>query len=470
MARNYVTFVVTLAAFALLSGCASFYKRTSKFQEKIYSGQFQKADEWISKDKMFNRDRHRLLMLLNKGFVNFMLGNYSESNKLFIEADLLMENARASLGEQALALISTPTVKPYVPEDHERVLVHFYTALGFINQGNMESAIVEARRINMELTTLNGKYKNRKNRYSSDAFAHIVMGLAYERIRDFNNAFIAFRNALETIENIYEPEFGVKVPDQLKRDIIRTAHLTGFGDEVEFYQKKFGINSIEEFDASAVLFWSSGFAPIKQQRSIEFYILPVGNNNYQFLNNLLGVNLTLNFGDLNKEQRAALDAMRVIRMAFPEYWQRIPLFDRAFTEINGQRQSLTLIEPVDQIARKTLEDRMFREAGQVLLRLITKKTLEIAIRSQNRTAGDLTALAGAISEQADTRNWQTLPARVYYTRIPLQTGDNSINFEASNGFNAKKETSTFNIKDVRKGNMYFITHHSLSSSPPNRFN
>lgn len=459
---------VALVAFLLLfPSCASYYKRNIKFQELVVNGKFQEASNWIVNDKKSQKNRHRLLFLLNKGFVTFMLGNYAEANKFFIEADQLMENTRASLGEQALALISTPTVKPYVPEDHERVLVHFYTALGFMQLGNMESALVEARRINLELGDLNSKYKSKKNRYSSDAFAHLLIGLAYERDRDYNNAFIAYRNALETIENIYSPVFGVSVPEQLKHDIIRMAKLTGFNDEVEYYQKKFGFDqTIEAFDASAVVFWSSGFGPVKDQRTIEFYLVPLGSNNYQFLNNLLGINLTLNFGDLNKDQRAALDAMKVIRLAFPRYLQRIPLFNQASIQVNNQKREFQLIEPIDLIAEKTLEDRMLRESGQALARLVAKKTLEIAVRSQNKTAGDLTSLAGAISEQADTRNWQTLPAKVYYARIPLQEGYNCIEFNARSTNGNKTESAKFEINQAIKGNLYFINQHSLSTSPP----
>ena len=459
--------VAIVALLMLLSSCASYYQRNIKFQEMVVNGKFQEASNWLSKDKKSKKNRHRLLYLLNKGFVSFMMGNYTESNKLFIEADLLMENTRANLGEQALALISTPTVKPYVPEDHERVMVHFYTALAFIQQGNMESALVEARRVNLELSDLNNKYKAKKNRYSSDAFAQILMGLAYERNRDYNNAFVAYRNALETFENIYSPVFGVSVPDQLKHDIIRMAKLTGFSDEVEFYQKKFGFNQdIETFDASAIIFWSSGFGPVKTQRTIEFYLIPLGSNNYQFLNNILGINLTLNFGDLNKDQKAALDAMKVIRLAFPRYLKRVPLFNQASVQINGEVRPFQLIEPIDLIAEKTLEDRMLRESGQALARLVAKKTLEIAVRSQNKTAGDITSLAGAISEQADTRNWQTLPAKIYYARIPLKPGNNSIEFNSKSNNGEKTENTKFEINQVLKGNLYFINQHSLSTSPP----
>jgi len=88
------------------------------------------------------------------------------------------------------------------------------------------------------------------------------------------------------------------------------------------------------------------------------------------------------------------------------------------------------------------------------------------VRSQNKTAGDITSLAGAISEQADTRNWQTLSAKIYYARIPLKPGNNSIEFNAKSNNGEKTENTKFEINQVLKGNLYFINQHSLSTSPP----
>ena len=41
-----------------------------------------------------------------------------------------------------------------------------------------------------------------------------------------------------------------------------------------------------------------------------------------------------------------------------------------------------------------------------------------------------------ISEKADTRNWQSLPHTIYYTRVPLQKGMNTISLQL-NGRSSK---------------------------------
>ena len=67
----------------------------------------------------------------------------------------------------------------------------------------MEDALVEVRKINIRLQQLNDKYPDHKNRYQRDAFAQLLMGLIYDAAGDYNNAFIAYRNAYNTYQTDY---------------------------------------------------------------------------------------------------------------------------------------------------------------------------------------------------------------------------------------------------------------------------
>ena len=99
---------------------------------------------------------------MNQGMVNFMLGNYEESNYYLNKADLYNEDYKSGYGNEALALISNPMVKPYKPEDFENVMVHYYKSLNYLMLKNYEEALVECRRVNIILQQLNDKYKKRK--------------------------------------------------------------------------------------------------------------------------------------------------------------------------------------------------------------------------------------------------------------------------------------------------------------------
>jgi hypothetical protein len=79
---------------------------------------------------------------------------------------------------------------------------------------------------------------------------------------------------------------------------------------------------------------------------------------------------------------------------------------------------------------------------KALSRLAIKKLAEAAARPKkdDKKKDEKEALATAIqlfslvTEKADTRNWQSLPHTILYTRIPLQTGSNQIqiNFTGPN--------------------------------------
>ncbi len=69
----------------------------------------------------------------------------------------------------------------------------------------------------------------------------------------------------------------------------------------------------------------------------------------------------------------------------------------------------------------------------------------------------------AITEKADTRNWQTLPHSIYYTRVKLPEGDHDIRLNTSNGQQTQAHAITLNI---RKRKTTFFVFQSLESHLP----
>ena len=181
----------------ILGGCATYYQRNIEFQNLIGEGELEKAEKKLESNKRIQKDRNRLLFLFNMGYINHMQQDFVASNVYFNEADLLIEDYKKSYGAEALALISNPEVKPYRAEDFESVMIHYYKAINYLMLNDNDASIVEARRMNLILDQLNDKYKDSKNRYQADAFAHVLMGLNYEASGQINDAFIAYRNAYE---------------------------------------------------------------------------------------------------------------------------------------------------------------------------------------------------------------------------------------------------------------------------------
>lgn len=471
-AKYYI--VCMLLPIVLLTGCATYYQKTQKFQAYLMDGDMEKAKSWIDKNEKLKKGKNELLYHMYRGWIYWMLGDAATSNDELETADLLIEDYQKQAGYEILSLISNPGIKPYQAEDFEKVMVNYFKALNYLQTGDHEEAIVEARRIIIRLQQLNDKYKDKKNRYSDDAFAHIMIGLVYDADGDYNNAFIAYRNALEAYENIYRDNFAVGIPEQLKKDLLRTAYLTGFHDEVAYYEKQFGVQyeHQQKEGGDLVVFWQNGFGPVKSEWSITFTMVPGEAGFVTYTNEEYGLTFPFYIGDRSMEEQNQLRNLNIVRVAFPKYVERSPVFSAAYLEAGGEKYPLELAQNINNIAFKTLEDRMLRELGSGLIRLATKKAIELAVREATKKsnkedkldAGDLApaaiTLINAFTEKADTRNWQTLPYSISYCRLSLPEGEQNTALVTSG--NGIKDSYPLQVK-IAGGKTRFVVHQTFAT-------
>ena len=462
--NSLIIFLILL----LFAGCATYYKKHQEFQDAVTNGNLNKAKKYLENDKRGKEGKNKLLHYLNRGYVSWMLDEYRESNKYFAEADRIIEDYIKNYSMEALALVSNPGVKPYKPEDFESVMLHYYTALNYIKLNNYEDALVECRRVNIRLQELNDKYKDHKNKYQRDAFAHNLMGMVYEADNDYNNAFIAYRNAYEAYKEDYKEYFGMSVPEQLKYDILRTAYLTGFREEVRYYEKQFGINYeyTPKEHGEVIFFWLNGFGPVKDEWSIHFTKVANSRDGYVTLKNEeLDMSFPVYIGDKSGKEKQAFKDLRFFKVAFPKYVERKPVYTNAKAFCNNERYYFHLAQNINEIAFKTLRDRMFREMGNAILRIAAKKALEALADEHDENIGTLVNIINTVTEKADTRNWQTLPYSISYTRIPLHEGENKIVFK-TNSPNAPAKKKEYTLTG-RKGKIYFKSNHTIETHKPN---
>ena len=462
MLRSRFCYLIFLwvSAVVVFSGCASYHTKNIKLYRAIETGQFEAANHLLEKDSKSPNNRNRLLFFLNRGYVSWMLNDYRQSVDFLNTAENIIDDYSMNLGAEALALVSNPMVKPYRAEDFEVVMVNCFKAINFMQLNEYESAMVECRRINLKLNRLNDKYPSHKNRYRDDAFAHTMMGLLYDANGDYNNAFIAYRNALNIYENDYAQNFGVQTPQQLKKDILRTAYQTGFGDELNFYERKFGMKYTpsQKPDAEMIFFWMNGFGPVKDEWSVNFTIIRGSGGMVTFVNEGEGVSFP--FPLASSSEKDAFSDLKLVRVAFPKYVERKPVSLNAVISSGAANYPLELAENINAIAFKTLSDRFMREMANSLLRVATKQALEEASRKKDKNVGAMLSILNAVTEKADTRNWQCLPYGISYARIPLSNGDNrlSLNVKMANGKMVSSDVSL----NAKKGKIYFHAFHTLN--------
>ncbi|MDR1672803.1 MAG: hypothetical protein LBS09_05000 [Bacteroidales bacterium] len=457
---HFHTWRITALAVVLLTGCATYRTKNLEVYKAIERGQFETADKLLDKDTKTPKSKERLLYYLNRGYVSWMMHELERSVDFFNTADHISEELEGiNISAEALSLVSNPMMKPYAGEDFEKVMMNCFKAIAYMQLGQPEEAMVECRRINLKLNEMNDKYKDHKNKYQRDAFAHVMMGLMYDAAKDYNNAFIAYRNALEIYENDYAQNFNVQIPAQLKTDILRTAYNVGFYDEVDFHERKFGIKYTpgQNPQAELVLFWMNGFGPFKDEWSVNFTIVKGQGGMLTFVNESDGILFPFPTGS---SESSSLSDLKLVRVAFPKYVERLPLSNSASISANGKDFPLELAENINAIAFKSLNDRFMREMGSTLLRVAVKQAAEFVANKEDKGLGTLISIANALTEKADTRNWQCLPYGISYARVPLATGSNqlTLNVKMKDGSTVQHDL-TFKLSN---GQTYFHAFHTLN--------
>jgi hypothetical protein len=118
---------------------------------------------------------------------------------------------------------------------------------------------------------------------------------------------------------------------------------------------------------------------------------------------------------------------------------------------------LELAEDINKIAFKSLQDRMALEFSKTLIRAAIKKAAEHSLKKEHEGWGAVLGAVNALSEKADTRNWQTLPHSILYTRVPLHEGTNETQFTIT-GPDGKDTSIRLRIR-LRRGKHYFTPLH-----------
>lgn len=418
----------------LLASCASYYDRNQELMKAVYTNNLETAQRILEDDaKWEKKEKNLLLFYLNKGTVLWMAGKNAESNTYFQKADLFVEDYNKKVGDVVLTMLVNANMSTYPGENFEQIMLHYYGALNFLQLGKLDEALVEGKRMLQKMQRITDSYKG-ENKYKRDAFAHNLLGMIYDARHEYNDAFIAYKNAYEVYKEDYLPQLQTPIPPQLKLDLLRTAYLTGFYDEVRRFEKEFEISYVKpesnnKHKSEVLVLWNNGLGPVKDQLSITITIIPYGNGWVQFINHEMGISIPFHVGD--QDQKDLLD-MRFFRLALPKYISRLPYYQTAKVKVMDQNYSFSMAQDINAIAYKSLQDRMLKELSVGLLRVALKQLAAYKLRQNKDAQG--AALAASIysvaSEQADTRNWQLLPYSISYSRVALDSGEHKLNFEA----------------------------------------
>lgn len=456
--------VLLIISILAISGCATYYGNNIAFQQAYENSDYDGAEKILHKKaRKEEKGRNRLLYWLNAGTIAHMLGKYDESNVIFEKAYIYCEDeAKLKIGSEALAMVTNPMAAPYKIEDVEILLINYYKALNYLALGNNENALVEARRMYQRELQLSDKYTSEK-RMKRDAFIQVLMGLIFETNNDPSSAFVCYRNAHDIYKEDYSKFFNFTFPQQLKIDLLRMAKRNGTNDFLTFYENEFGMkysSVMEPRGPEAILLWNNGLGPYKDEWSINFTIVRGQGGMVTFNNEEYNMSFPF-YLPAGGQGNGNLSDLSFVRVTLPKYMERPNYYTNAQADNNGAKVQFSKLEDINAVSFKFLKDKQLEILSKELIRVATKKLEEEMLRNQNQYAGAALGIFNALTEKADTRNWQTVPHDVSYARVPLT--DNKTSIVISLDGNGSSKQVTLNIKPNQKKSfiMPFFTLQAL---------
>lgn len=427
MLRQIKYGISALLFIVMIQSCATYYDKSKQTESALLANDYSKAKKSIESNKFLKKKRNTLLFHLEMGKVTHLKGDFDTSNYHFNLADNMMEEMNP-IGDFAVATLTNPSLQKYRANDYERIMIHYYKALNYLQLGKMDDAVVEARQLNLKEQSLFIAKKGKDKKYGQDPFGLTLMGMIYEADQDFNNAFIAYRNAYEYYQ--FAKIFKDKMPNTLAGDVNRTAKLSGINYNVE---DKFNLSTIGE-GGELILFWENGLAPIKKEKNT-FFSMNKGTKKGLYVFSDAGgtIQIPINYNFEDGEDGFNPSDIGILRIAHSYYVSRGQLNHHAQLEVNGENYQFNLGEDIEQLSFQIEKENYIQELGKRLIRLVVKKIAEIKLAEQNEVAGLALGIANVAMEKSDTRNWQSLPNQVHYARIPLLKGQNKVNLTLENG-------------------------------------
>jgi hypothetical protein len=434
----------------LISACGPITHHYVQVEHYISQQDFLRADATIEKQASRYGAKNVLLYDMDRAMALHLAGQYVESNKFLDLAEQRAEQLYTkSLTAEAGAMLTNDNTLPYEGEDFERVMINLIAALNYVYLGEIDEALVEARKVDHKLNLLNDRYE-KKSIYKEDAFARYLSGILYEAKGETSDAWIDYRKAYEAYQN-YQKQYGTPIPQMLKSDLLRMTDLLGLAQEHQEYTNQFGAvpwMRHQEYRryGEIILISYNGLSPVKEDY---FITAPVPDG---------------------------AGGVYILNIAMPRFISRQTDVADAIVRIPGSEavapQQTVLVEDVTAIAIKNLEDRIGRITAKAIARATAKYMVSRAIREKaNQEDKPLpkilsnvgTNLYSLLSEQSDKRSWRTLPGRVEMARLLVPPGTYQVEVQYMNRHGQEMDRRSFSGVKIKSGEKKFLSSRVVGS-------
>ncbi len=438
LSRQLFGLLVLLAVF-VLPGCATYSVGIARVEHETSNRNLAGALKSLDELKLTGTDR--MLYYLNKGILLRLQGDYAASNQQFESAKRLMEHLSAiSVSEQTGSVVVNDTVKAYEGTGNEQLLIYAFKELNYLQSGNVDDAAVEARQFDIKQRLI--AEKDPSASYLSGAFVRYLNGMVYEEAGERDSARIDYRKAVDG----YQAQ----------------SNITGFGAPAAL---KFDLDRLENPQAK------EHFAPAKKSAGIAMQSSDLPNNGEVVFILHDGLGPTLAESILRIVNPDPQNGAAILSVAVPSFVQRpVPV---ARFELSGDSGSASseLVEDVNAIARKSLEDRLPAITARAVARMVLKNAMARKVKNQNGDNGSgalllsiVTDVGAIVSERADTRSWSLLPGNILMARLALPPGKHDLKVTYYDDSGNVLAIRDYDAVRVVAGRKVFVSDYYLSKS------
>ena len=480
MTARFHTFpLLCLFGLALaLGACGPAANRYALIDERLRAGDVVRADAIVEEAREEYGSKSQVLYRMDRGMTLHLAGRYEESTAVLEKADQEVEQLYTRrLTTQAKAFLYNDTELPFEGAAYEQVMLNVIKALNYAVTGNLQDALVEARRVDHRLNVLADQGADKPDAYRDDGLARYLNGVLFEAAGEINDAFIAYRRAHEAYLAALSWS-RTPVPPMLRADLLRITDALHLIDEHAQYRSAFPevpwqrVEDLRQM-AQLVVVGYHGRAPRKED---QFLDLPIS---LDALRLVLLTKAAVGPHANAREARATESLLyglsgRVVRVALPRLVQQKTAVAYEEVTLAGDGAAYNarseLIQDLSALASKDFSDRFNGLAVKAVARAAIKYAAAEGLGRGARAAGGRDAgpliglLIGALaktlaisSEEADKRSWRTLPDEIQIARLWVPPGTYELRIRPVGRSGGRVGRETVHPVILRSGETTFIT-------------
>ncbi|CAH0525550.1 hypothetical protein VHP8226_01077 [Vibrio hippocampi] len=463
LGRRRVRSAFVVFTSALLTACASitagnlfshYSQQNAALYQATKNGQYQQAQALLPQES----GAGEILDNFERGRVEFLAASYPQSKAALEISDnairVQQDKALVSISDTVTnvgAIAVNDNITEYVPADYELGFLHLYLALNYIQRNDLEGALVEVRRANQvqerakqvrekELNSAQSQMKQQGlspnlgsilSRYPDagdtlkavqNGYLLFLSGLLYEAEGDLNNAYIDYTRALTVAPNnqaIIDATIRVATRSSRRSDLAKLTKQ--YGQQPAMQKGQGRVIVIEEQSAvSAMQAWKLTL-PIYDSR---------GNG-------------------------------ALYSLALP-YYPKSAVRSTSSIAIDGKLVKGDMLVDVNLMAQQQLTENMPSIILRQALRVYAKDQLRKGATNGKDDVGNLLFnVWNTLTEQPDTRSWQTLPQAAYGSSSLVKAGTHTAAVAGKSYTFEVREGQTTLVWVSSQGNNATIWHKQL---------